>query len=143
MMMKANGIILLGLTLFTLTACSSREEADAKMARGCEAAAKTMLGKESSDRQIEHVGKKSFDKAGEFRQVTLNVTTKNKEFGYEKDEVFSCKFDESYSPGFTAWKAALVQLKMGDQIYGDEGGQIFGEAEDQMNLTAAVEAAMK
>jgi hypothetical protein len=42
-----------------------------------------------------------------------------------------------------AWRAALVQLKIDDVIYGSEGGEVYGTIEDQLALTAAVEGAMK
>jgi hypothetical protein len=77
------------------------------------------------------------------REVTLQATSKNKEFGYEAEESFKCVFEESYSPGFTAWKASLLQLRIGETVYGSEGGEIFGTMEDQMSLTAAVESAMR
>jgi hypothetical protein len=62
----------------------------------------------------------------------LQATTKNKEFGYEAEESFECVFEESYSPGFTAWKASLLQLRIGETVYGSEGGEIFGTMEDQI-----------
>ena len=140
-MIKKWMLCLLG--LLVLSACGSREEADKKLARGCEAAVKSMLAKDSEDRQIEAIKGRRFAPAGENREVTLQFMTKNKEFGYEAEESFKCVFEESYSPGFTAWKASLLQLHIGETVYGSEGGEIFGTMEDQMSLTAAVESAMK
>ena len=142
-MMKKWMPLLCLVSLLTLSACGSREDADKKLARGCEAAVKSMLAKDTEDRQVEAIKGKSFAPSGENREVTLQATTKNKEFGYEAEESFKCVFEESYSPGFTAWKASLLQLRIGETVYGSEGGEIFGTMEDQMSLTAAVESAMR
>jgi hypothetical protein len=144
-MQYSSAIILLSCAL-ALTACGgSREEADARLARGCEAGVKIVLAKDDYDRQIDRVIRKTIADDSETggRMVTLEAVTKNKEYGYENEETFVCKFDESYSPGFTAWKASLINLKVGDDLYGSEGGEIFGDMQDQLNLTAAIEAALK
>lgn len=126
-----------------LTGCGSNEANNAKLARGCEAAVKVMLNKDTYDRQIDAVKDKRFGMSDGFRLVTLKTVTKNKSYGYQNDETFDCKFEESSGPFGLSWKAALVQVKIGDDVYGSEGGQLFGTVEDQMALTAAVESAMK
>ncbi len=131
------------IALLALTACGSREEADTKLSRGCEAAVKVILATPNYDREFSKTTSKSFDKDGTNRVVTLQSVTKNKEYGNEMDEIFVCKFDESYSPGFIAWKASLINVKIGEEYFGSEGGQIYGSAEDQMNVMAAVEAALQ
>jgi hypothetical protein len=128
-----------------LAGCGSREESDAKLARACEAGVKVILAKETYDRQLDRVKKKTFaaDEETGGRRVELAAVSKNKEYGYEQEESFVCKFDESYAPGFASWKAALINIKVGEDLYGSEGGEIFGDVQDQMNLTAAVESALK
>lgn len=129
--------------LTLLTGCGAREEAEAKLARGCEAAAKSMLAKDNYDRQIDSVKSKKFGKSDGFTLVTIETNTKNKEYEYDSDESFQCKFQESTGPFGLNWKAALVQVKVGDDVYGSEGGELYGTVEDQMALTAAVESAMQ
>ncbi len=126
-----------------LTGCGSREEADAKLGRGCEAAAKAMLAKPDSDRKIDKITSTKFGVSDGYRLVTIGAVVKNKDYGYENEESFQCKFEESSGPFGLSWKAALVQLRYGDKVYGSEGGELYGSVEDQMALTAAVEAAMK
>lgn len=127
----------------SLTSCGDRKEQEAKLARGCEAAVKVMLEKDQYDRQIDQVKAQKFGMSEGFTLVTLDVLTKNKEYGYEEDESFFCKFQEESSMVGYIWKGVLVQVKIGEDVYGSEGGQLYGDMNDQMNLMAAVEAAMK
>lgn len=137
-------LILAFTSLLLVTACSSREEADRKMARGCEAGIKVLLAKDTSDRQISKVKSKTFGEDGKIRTVTLATTVKNKLYGYESDETFSCRFSEDYSVGFIGWRASLQQIKLGDTIFGkNEAGEIQGELQDYINLSGEVDDAMK
>ena len=131
------------LTALSLTACGNKEQNNARMARGCEAAAKVMLAKDKYDRQIDQVKNKKFGMSEGFSLVTLDVVTKNKEFGYESDETIYCKFEETSSMAGYVWNASLVQLRLGEDVYGSDGGEIFGDLNDQMSLMDAVQAAMK
>lgn len=136
--------VILGVsTLALLSGCGSREVNETKLSRGCEAAAKAMLNKPDYDRQIDSIKARKFGKSDGFTLVTIDTVTKNKDYGYENDESFQCKFEESSAPFNINWKAALVQVKIGDDVFGSEGGQLYGSVEDQLALTAAVEAAMK
>jgi hypothetical protein len=136
-------IVLCAGLCMTLTGCGAEQEIQAKMARGCEAAVKAMLSKDIYDRQIESVNGSKFGMSDGYRLVTIDVTSKTKEFNDPVEDSFSCKFEETKVLGFLGWKAALVQVKIDDVIYGSDGGELFGTVEDQMALTAAVEAAMK
>ena len=136
-------IILVFISLLSLTACGSRDDADVKLGRGCAAAVRIISATPNYDREFSKVKTKSFEEYETYRVVTIDSVTKNKEYGNEMDETFVCKFDESYSPGFIAWKASLINVKIGEEYFGSEGGQIYGTAEDQMNVMAAVEAALQ
>lgn len=136
-------MILAFVSLLSLAACGSRDDADVKLGRACAAAVKVILATPNYDREFLKVKLKDFEVIDTNRVVTIQSVVKNKEYGNEMDETFVCKFDESYSPGFIAWKASLINVKIGEEYFGSEGGQIFGSAEDQMNVMAAVEAALK
>jgi hypothetical protein len=138
--MKKILLMTTGLTIL-LTGC--QDDSEDRLARGCEAGVKVMLAKDAYDRQIGSVKGKRFGMSDGFKLVTLDTVTKTKEFNDEKDESFECKFEESSMPFGIAWRAALVQLKIDDVIYGSEGGEVYGTIEDQLALTAAVEGAMK
>lgn len=137
-------LIVASACLLLVTGCSSREEADTKMGKGCEAGVRVLLAKDNSDRQIDKVTNKTFSSDGKIRVVTLAAGTKNKEYGYEADETFTCRFTEDYGPGFFNWQAAVQQIKLGDTIFGkDEAGTIQGELRDYMDLVGDVDDAMK
>lgn len=138
--MKKLLLISTGLAIF-LTGCQN--DSEKRLVRGCEAAVKVMLNKDKYDRQIDTVKNSKFGMSDGFKLVTINTVTKTKEFNNENDESFECKFEESSMPFGLAWRAALVQVKIDDIIYGSEGGEIYGSIEDQLALTAAVESAMK
>ena len=127
----------------SLTACGSKQEAEAKLARGCEAALKVMLDKPDYTRQIDKVTGTSFGMSEGYRLVTLKAITKPKESGSEMEESFDCKFQETQMFNYIRWSADLVQLKIDDTIYGSSGGEIYGSVEDQIKLTNAVTNAMK
>lgn len=136
-------ISLCAVALMMLTACGSKEQAQVKLARGCEAAVKVMLNKPDFTRQIDKVTSKSFGMSEGYRLVTLHTVTKSKDIGAEKEESFDCKFQETQSFNYLQWNADLVQVKIDDVVYGSEGGEIYGSVEDQIALTDAVAAAMK
>ncbi|HRK98551.1 MAG: hypothetical protein KDJ26_05400 [Alphaproteobacteria bacterium] len=140
-----NKFFVIGLCFLALSLCScgNEKENDARLARGCEAAAKTMLDKEEYDRQIDRVASKKLGMSDGFRLVTIDVVTKNKEFGYESNESFNCKFEEQSSFAGMMWRASLVQIQIDEDVYGSNGGKIFGDLNDQMKLMDAVQAAMK
>lgn len=138
-----NPVILCCTALVLLTACGSKEQANTKMARGCEAAVKVMLNKADFTRQIDSVKSKSFGMADGYRLVTIHTITRNKDTGEEADESFDCKFEETQLFNYLKWSASLVQLKIDDVTYGSDAGEIYGSVEDQIALTNAVEEAMK
>jgi len=140
--MKKSLLLSIGLATL-LTGCGAQQDAESKMARGCEAAVKVMLNKDQYDRQIAKVKSAKFGMSDGFRLVTIDVQTKSKEFGDPKDEKFECKFEETQAFAYIGWKASLIQVRIDDVVYGSEGGEIYGSIEDQMALTAAVENAMK
>jgi hypothetical protein len=137
-------LILASACLLLVTACSSRDEADRKMARGCEAGIRVLLAKENSDRQLDRVTSRNFSSDGKIRVITMAGGTKHKEYGYDTDETFSCRFTEEYSVGFIGWRASLQQIKIGETIFGkDNAGTLQGDLQDYINLTGEVDDAMK
>ncbi len=130
------------LAVSLLSACGdNRGEKDKKLARGCQAGIKSLLAQEKYDRQIEKITSRKFADETDGRRVTLNAMTKNKEFGYEKDESFNCLFAETSN--FFGWKAEIQQLNIGEDAYGRKDGKILGELQDFLDLTDAVAKAMK
>lgn len=136
-------LILTLCSVFLMTGCSSREEADKKIAKGCEAGVRSLLAMDKYDRQIDKVKKVTYGKDDLGRLVTLDAGIKNKAYSYDGDESFTCIFSEEYSFGFIAYKASLERLTIGTDVYGrDANGTIQGELNDYMRLTDAVQDAM-
>lgn len=142
--MKKLAVAILMTTM--LTACTSRDQVDQRLARGCEAGVKAVFEDERFDRQITAIKGKEFSPStigNAYRQVTLKASTKNKQYGYENDEDFVCIFNENYGFGYMMYKATLHQLKIGTETFGSDGAQILGSMEDHMKIVGAVEAAIK
>lgn len=130
-------------TSVLLSGCSSREEADVKLAKGCEAGVTSLLAAEKYDHQIAKVNKVTYTMETLGRMVHLDTTTKNKVYGYEAEEKFSCIFSESYSMGYIAWNARLERITIGSDVIGrDDQGNIQGGLNEYMNLTDAVQSAL-
>lgn len=136
--------LIIALTVALLVSgCSSREEADTKLGKGCEAGVKALLGEQRYDRQLDKVKKKTFEVDDLGRKIIIEAVTKNKEYGYETDEVFTCVFSETYSFGFIAWNANLESITIGEEIFGRENGQIKGDLDQFMRVTDAIADAIE
>ena len=125
-----------------LSACGDNRDAkDQKLAKGCQAGIKSVMAQDKYDRQIDKVNSKSFANEGDARRVNLEVTTKNKQYGYPKDESYSCVFAEVSN--MLGYKAEVIRINIGDDFYGKKDGQIVGSMNDFLALTGAVEDGMK
>lgn len=134
--------IFLILPVFALSGCVDRATADAKLARGCEAAAKSYLEdgfeiKEITGRSFDH----STDLGKGYREVTLN--TLESDGWYEEDRVYRCIFVENFGLLKMNHNATLYQLRLhDDRIFGKKGDEILGGFKDWLKLTGAVERSM-
>lgn len=134
--------VFLLLAVSVLSGCGDNREAkDRKLALGCQAGIKALLAEEKYDRQIDKVTGKKFTSEADGRRVILKAVTKNKEFGYPKDESFDCLFSETSN--FFGYKAEVQQLNIGEDVFGKKDGQIIGDMNDFLALTGAVEAGMR
>ncbi|MDY0029457.1 MAG: hypothetical protein RBR86_05895 [Pseudobdellovibrionaceae bacterium] len=143
--MKALNFGLVTLCALGLSACGQEELNNQRLAKGCEAAVKLVLDKSKYDRKLASVQSVSFGRSDGFKLVKITVNTIEKETDYEldEDEVYNCKFDETSSFGGLVWNANLVYLKVDDDAYGLENGQIIGNLNDHLKLMNTVENAMK
>ena len=137
-----NKIALVLLMTSLLTACGDgRDAKDRKLAMGCQAGLKALLDQQKFDRQIDKVKSTSFTSEPDGRRVKLEVVTKNKEYGYEKDEHFNCLFAEASN--ILGYKAEVQQINIDENVFGKQGGEIKGDMNDFLNITGAVEAGMR
>lgn len=132
-------IVLMALTV-PLAACVSREQADARLARGCAAAAELFLPEGTKVKEIKG---KTFGEAKQgagFRDVTLSAVETD---GWSDVEVeYRCVFEEQFGFLGNGHTAAIEQVRLHDNIYGKEEGKILGTFEEHLKLTETVEKAI-
>lgn len=133
-------IALIAISTLALTACVTQQQADEKMAKGCEAGVTALI----NPKEIKEVKTKNYSDEvveGEpHRRVTLGVVEKD---GWvELDKEYSCLFAQDWGVFKSSHKALLVQTKIDDSIYGKVDGQITGSIDDFVKLTETVDAAM-
>ncbi len=126
-------------SVLVLTGCVSREQADAKLERGCAAGAELFMGE---GHKIKEVKDRIFrDEPGlgkGYREVRLVVI--DTDGWYDADKEVKCIFAENFN--FMQHTATIYQLKMDDKTWGKEGNEILGSMEEHMKLTETVEQGM-
>ncbi len=129
------------LTIFALTGCVSREQADERIARGCKAGVETFL---TQGFYIKEIKGKTFsydDSIGKkYRKVTLHTIETDDWLDVPKD--YTCIFLEEFGPMQSTYDATIYQIGVGEQTYGSTNGKILGSLENFQKLTEAVEKAM-
>ncbi len=136
-------LCLFALSLLMLGGCTSRDDADQKMARGCEAGARAFM-KEGFD--IKNTKSQSFktistNSGDNMREITLSV--KESDGWIDRDEEYVCTFAEEFSVLNLKHIATIYQLKIYNKIYGMDGNEIHGSPEEHSKLTETVQNAMK
>jgi hypothetical protein len=127
--------------LLLLTGCVTREQADAKLARACAAAAELFLDegftiKEIKDRLYGDVK----DLGHGYRRVTLKALESDSWFEVDKD--YECIFVESFGFANISHRATIYQVKVNEQTYGKEGDKILGDMKIHLKLMEAVDRAL-
>lgn len=138
--MRLLTIILLCLTL---TACVSEDQADTKMAKGCEAGINSLL-KDQGKEIITIKAKRYADEqteGGLHRRITFMAVEKD---GWlELDKSYTCLFAQEWGLFKSSHQAILVQIEVDEVLYGKKNGIIQGSLEDFLRLTKAVDSAME
>lgn len=133
-------LALVTLSTLALTGCVTEQQADEKMAKGCEAGVVSLI----APKEISQVKTKNYSteivEDSPHRRVTLGVVEKD---GWlELDKEYSCLFAQDWGLFKSSHKALLVQVQIDDSTYGKVDGIINGSMEDFMKLTDAVDQAM-
>jgi len=139
-MKRFNRFVLTTICLLALSGCVSREQADAKLARGCEAGVKALLPEGMT---LDRVTEKKFSPSPEgrdMRHVTLKTVTLDGWLETEQD--YECIFEESFGLFNMSYTAAIHQVHTGDKVYGRAGREILGDAEDFLKLEEAIRGVM-
>ena len=129
------------LSVLVLSGCVTREQADAKLARGCAAGAELFLEEGYKIKEIKDKIFRDDPELGRgFREVRLFVV--ESDGWYDTDQEYKCVFSETIGLFNMSHNATIYQLKLHDQTYGKEGSQILGSFEDHLKLTETVEQGM-
>lgn len=132
--------ILLGTCALLLSGCVSREQADAKLAKGCVAGVNAML---PEGRKIERTVSTDFSPSPEgqgMRHVKLKAIENDGFLEVESD--FECVFEESFGIFNMGYTASIYQVRTGERVVGKSGDEILGDANDFLKLTDAIRDAM-
>ncbi len=134
-------VLLMGVSALVLSGCVTREQADERIAKGCAAGVELFL---AEGFKIKEIKGKTYSDSAEFgkgyRSVTLQAVESD---GWlDVDKQYSCVFAEDFGLFNTGHRATIYQLKVNDQVYGNENGQIKGDFKDHLKLTETVEQAM-
>jgi hypothetical protein len=129
------------LSVLVLSGCVSREDADAKLARGCAAGAELFLEEGYKIKEIKDKIFRDDPELGRgYREVRLFVV--ESDGWYDADQEYKCIFEETMGPFGMSHAATIHQLKMHDQTWGKEGDKIVGSFDDHLKLTETVEQGM-
>ena len=123
-----------------LSGCVSREQADAKLAKGCEAGVNALL---PEGRTITRIADTKFSPSPEgpgMRHVKLKAIETD---GFlEVESEFECVFEESFGFLKNNFTASIYQVRTGERVVGKSGNEILGDANDFLKLTDAIRDAM-
>ncbi len=129
------------LCVLLLTGCVTREDADARIARGCAAGVEIFLDEGFKIKEIKDtLFKESKEFGSGYRSVIIKAVESD---GWlDTDKQYECVFAESFGLFNANHDATIYQLKVNDQEYGNVGGKIKGDFKDHLKLTEIVERAM-
>ena len=128
------------LCVLIVTGCMSREQADAKLAKACEAAVNVFL---VDGQRIDKVNNATFSGSPvgpDFRHVTIHTAMIDGWLEAEYD--YDCTFQEGFGFLNSGYTASIYNVNVDGRIIGKSGSEILGEAEDHMKLNEAVRAAL-
>lgn len=124
-----------------LAACVSREDADVRLAKGCEAATNILL---KDGFKIKEVKDSKFKTSSEFgtgfREVTLIAVESDGWIDYDRE--YKCTFAEEMGPVGMSYSADFYQITVNEETFGKSGNEILGDPEMLSKLTAAVQPAI-
>ncbi|MBI4031473.1 MAG: hypothetical protein HY370_07320 [Proteobacteria bacterium] len=118
----------------------SREQADEKLARACEAGVNLFL---PEGQEVDRIVKKEFTPSPigpDFRHVTLTAFVKGD--WLEQEHKYECDFQESFGFMGGGYTASIERLDAEGTVIGRAGGAILGDAQDFIKLTEAIRKAL-
>jgi len=137
---KSAGLLFLFICLIGLSGCVSREQADAKLVKGCAAGINVFLPEEQEIDKIINVKSTPSPIGQGYRHVTLTATVKND--WLEAEHIYECDFQENFGFLNSNYTAAFERLDAEGIVIGRAGGKILGDIQDFLKLEDAIRKAM-
>ena len=134
--------ILSASALLLLSGCVSQDQADAKLARGCEAGIQALI----RPVMIKEVKSKnfSFEENAEGQHRAVKIDTITKDGWLELEKSYICVFAQQWGLFKSSHGAILMQIRMPDgKIIGKKDNKIVGNMDQFLKLTETVQASMK
>lgn len=122
--------------LVLLSGCVGREQADANLQKGCEAAVKLHIPDGFTIKEIKSV---NFSTPNDItdgnRKVSMNVI--ESDGWYDGDKVYSCNFDEEFGFMNMNHKVQIMQINVDGRIFGMQNGNIVGGIQEWQKIMDA------
>ncbi len=138
--MKKSFLIISAISVLALSACVSQEEADAKMAKGCESAIGAMLApitiKEVKGFNADYEGMLGI----KYRRLAVTYV-ENDDFA-AAEKTGTCLFSEEWTAMKGSHLAMLEQVTVNGKLVGKRNGVIQGSVDDFVKLTEGADTAM-
>lgn len=135
------GIFALIIATFSLSACVERDQADAKLQRGCAAGVALYLQEGFTIKEVKGAEFSKPDNNEGDRRVALTVV--ESDGWYDADKTYFCNFAEQFGFLNSSHDAEIYQIDMGDgRIFGKKDGDIVGGFAEWQKITGAVDKAL-
>lgn len=133
-------IVFVFIVTLALTGCVSREAADAKLVKGCEAGVNAILPEGIQIGEVLSTEATPASQGTNYRHIKLVAI----EMGdwLEEEKAYECIFEENFGFLKANHTAAIYQIKTGYKVVGKSGGDILGDVDDFLKLTEAIRKAM-
>jgi hypothetical protein len=135
--MKYSALLMLCTASLLLSGCVSRQHADTKLAEACAAGAAAFFDEREKSEGIEKQTAIESAKMGiGHRDVAITLKVNDGFATASKD--YACTFAEEFGAMGMTYTAAIVQIKLGDKILGQDGLDLVGTPEEITKLNEAV-----
>ena len=125
------------LCILVLTSCVSRQDADQKLGKACEAAAGVFRTEGFTVKSVKKVDAKVSKEFGSgYRQIKVFVTESDSWLDVDKE--YNCVFAEEFGILNSSFTADLYQIEVDNQVYGMKDNTLMGGTDIHLKLMRAV-----
>lgn len=130
------------ISMLLLSACGiDRNAADKKLVSACKVGIELFLpeGTTIKDLRSTSFGEPDNRSDGD-RRAILNVV--ESDGWYDGEKTYACNFTEDKGMFGAGYSASIMQIDLGDKIYGTKDGNIHGSYDEWLKITNSVDAAL-